>query len=336
MSLKRIIRILKRTLKEIILDLRNKDFRKIIHFLFFIPKQIILKYPKNISLEPINACNLKCEFCSSPPKLLKRNLQVLKLEEFKAIINNIKDITHYLWLFLAGDPFLNPNFPQMIACATKNNLHVTTSTNALLINKEKAGQIVKAGLDCLIVSFDGATKKSYETMRRGGDFEKLLKNINFILEEKRRQHKVKPEILLQFLVSKINQHEKRSFIKIANGLGVNYCFKTFGVPTWIYDKNFCEKLANKYLPDESSRYDKNKKIKRSKNCVNNERSFILSNGDIAICCYDLNAQFKIGNAIKENFKDIWQNKKYKKIRQAMTKRQLKICQTCGETDNLYE
>ena len=336
MTIKRLKRIAKRTLKEIKLDFKNGDYKKFIHFLAFVPRQIFLGYPKNISIEPINTCNLKCEFCSSPPKLLKRDLRALKLEEFKKIIDNVKDITHYIWLFLAGDPFLNPEFPQMVNYATKNNLHTTTSTNAQLINKEKAKEIVEAGLDCLIISFDGATKESYETMRRGGDFETLLNNINYILEEKKRQKKVKPEILLQFLVSKINQHEKNEFVEIAKNLGVNYCFKTFGVPSWVYDKDFCDKLSDKYLPDESGRYDNNKKLKRSKICANSERSFILSNGDISICCYDLDGQFKIGNAISDNFLELWKSDKYSKIRNSMTKRNLKICETCGETDELYE
>jgi MoaA/NifB/PqqE/SkfB family radical SAM enzyme len=72
------------------------------------------------------------------------------LEEFKKSIDSIKDVTHFLWLFLAGEPFLNPHFCEMVAYATKNNLHTTTSSNALLIDKQKAQDIVKAGLDNLI------------------------------------------------------------------------------------------------------------------------------------------------------------------------------------------
>jgi len=335
MAFKRINRLIKRTLGELSLDYKNKDYKKIIHFFYFLPKQLLLKYPRNISIEPINTCNLECEFCSSPPKLLKRDLKAFNLDEFKKTIDEIKDVTHYLWLFLAGEPFLNPHFCDMVAYATKNNLHTTTSSNALLIDKEKARKIVEAGLDNLIISFDGASKETYEQMRLGGNFEKLQENIKFILKEKKKQGKLKPKIQLQFLVSKINQHEKEEFIKIAKGFGVDYCFKTLGVPTWVYDRNFCQELSNKYLSEKTGRYQSGK-LKRNIKCSNAERSVILANGKISICCYDLNGEFNIGDVNSKSFLNIWQNKRYKKIRKLMEERKLPICKTCGETTELYE
>ena len=336
MSLCRLYKITKRITGEIILDLRNGDFNKIVHLIGFLPKQLFLKYPKNISIEPTNVCNLHCEFCSSPPKLLKRKPRFLKLDEFKKIIDNIKNITHYLWLFLAGEPFLNLDFPKMIAYATKNNLHTTTSSNGLIIDQKKACQIVEAGLDRLIISFDGATKNTYEQMRQGGNFEKLLENINFILQEKKRQKKVKPEILLQFLVSKINQHEKEKFKKLAQKLKINFCFKTFAVPTWIYSEEFCRKLEKKYLPENEGRYDKKRKLIQSSKCTNDQRSVILSDGTICICCYDLNGQYKMGNAFSDDFLDVWQSKRYQQVRKLMKARKLPLCKICGETEKLYE
>jgi radical SAM protein with 4Fe4S-binding SPASM domain len=172
-------------------------------------------------------------------------------------------------------------------------------------------------------------------MRVGGNFETLKENINFILEEKIKQGKLKPKIELQFLVSKINENEKDEFKKIAKDLGLNYCFKTLGIPTWVYDKEFCRKLSDKYLTDTTSRY-KSGKLKRNVKCSNAERSVILANGKISICCYDLNGEFNIGDIKKNSFAEIWNNKRYKKIRRLMAERKLPICKTCGETTDLYE
>lgn len=335
MKLKRLYKIIKRVANEIVLDLKSKDYAKTIHFISFLPKQIFLKYPKNISIEPINACNLRCEFCSSPPKLLRRPQKSLSFSEFKKIIDDIKNVTHYLWLFLAGEPFLNHDFPKMVAYASKNHLHTTTSSNAQILDQEKAREIVKAGLDCLIISFDGATKETYEQMRLGGNFEKLLTNINFILQEKKRQKKLKPEIQLQFLVSKINAREKERFIELAKKLGVKYCVKTFAVPTWVYQKEKCQTLAQKYLPSEG-RYNTENELKRDVVCANRERSFILSDGTICICCYDLNGQYKMGNISSEKFLDVWKSKKYINVRKLMAQRKLPLCKICGETNELYE
>jgi MoaA/NifB/PqqE/SkfB family radical SAM enzyme len=50
-------------------------------------------------------------------------------------------------------------------------------TNATLL-RESAGQaILDTGLDSLVVSIDGATRSTYERIRRGASFDAVLRNI---------------------------------------------------------------------------------------------------------------------------------------------------------------
>lgn len=335
MSLKYLFRVTKKVWLEIILDLKAKDFAKFFHFVKSFFKQIFLGYPRTITIEPINICNLYCEFCSSPPALIERPQRAMSLKEFKIIIDNIKKATHSLWLFLAGEPFLNKDFVKMIAYANKANLHLTTSTNANLIDRKTSRELLSSGLDRLIISLDAASPKTYQKMRRGGDFEKVIKNIKFLIKEKIRQKKVKPKIELQFLRTKINQSEQEKFIKLAKSLKVNYCIKSLGIPRWILDEKKCQQIEQKYLPlSGKKRYDENKRLKRYKNCVNAKRSVILSDGTICICCYDIKGKYKLGNAMKDDFLSLWKSKKYRKIRKLMAKRALPLCKICGETSEL--
>lgn len=335
MTIKIFKRVTKRYLNEIKLDYKNKNFGKIYHSFKILPKQIFLNYPRNISIEPINVCNLNCDFCSSPPDLIERPRRAMTLNEFKQTIDKIKNHTHHIWLFLAGEPFLNPHFPEMVSYANRNNLHTTTSSNANLIDESTAEKIVASGLDKLIVSLDGADNEIYQKMRRGGDFYKVINAINFINNEKTNQKKLKPQIELQFIFSKINQHQKDIFKEIARDLKVDYAIKSLGIPSWILSRKQSDNLAAEYLPDSGkSRYDNQNILKRDFACSNVQRSFILADGTVCICCYDIKGKYKMGNIFKQNFNDIWNSKRYKSTRKLMKKRMLPLCKVCGETNEL--
>lgn len=335
MKLKKIKRVSKRYLKEMLLDLRNNDYGQFFHLIKTFPLQFTHRYPRNISIEPINACNLHCDFCSSPPDLIERPKCAMSLAEFEQAIDKIKNYTHHIWLFLAGEPFLNPKFPEMVAYASKNNLHTTTSSNANLINKDVARRIVVSGLDKLIISLDGTDNETYQKMRKGGDYRKVIDAVKYVNEEKQKQGKLKPIIELQFINAKFNQHQRDEFEKISRELGVDYEIKSLGIPSWILNKEQSDKIAQEYLPDSGKkRYDDQNNLKRDFACNNVQRSFILADGTVCICCYDIKGKYKMGNIFEQDFLDIWKSKRYVSTRQLMKKRKLPLCKVCGETNEL--
>lgn len=326
---------MKKTSKECFFYLKNKEFAKLVHFLLFLPKYFFLGYPKTVTIEPVNTCNLHCEFCSSPPRLLERPLRSMTLGEFKKIIDDIKHTTHYLWLFLAGEPLVNQDFAKMVAYANKNHLDTTTSTNANLLFKKTADELLLAGIDRLIISLDGISKNTYEKMRRGGNHETVMENISYLISKKKSLKKIKPLIEIQFIETKVNQHEKEDFKKFAKELGVSHAIKSLGVPTWIFDQELSKTIKEKYLPKKGKiRYGADLKLKRLVKCQNVNRSVILSDGTICVCCYDVKGKYKLGNAFEENFSNVWKSEKYQKVRGLMAKRKLPLCKVCGESYEL--
>lgn len=58
---------------------------------------------------------------------------------------------------------------------------------------------------------------------------------------------------------------------------------------------------------------------------------IQVNGDIVLRCRDPHGKIILGNVFKENIYDIWNNEKYRKLREAVTtkQRELELCRLCS-------
>ncbi|HPK41759.1 MAG TPA: SPASM domain-containing protein, partial [Candidatus Cloacimonadota bacterium] len=55
-------------------------------------------------------------------------------------------------------------------------------------------------------------------------------------------------------------------------------------------------------------------------------------GEVAVCCFDKDNDFKIGNIQQQSFKNLWHGKEYNKFRRQILKDRAKIdmCKNCGE------
>jgi radical SAM protein with 4Fe4S-binding SPASM domain len=95
--------------------------------------------------------------------------------------------------------------------------------------------------------------------------------------------------------------------------------------------------AQKFLPSFSfSRYkvkDKEIVLKFKPGfCSWLRQSVILWNGDVVPCCYDMEGQLVIGNALKDGgFMKIWRSDKYKKYRRNIIRRKITLCRNCSRT-----
>jgi len=335
-------RVADRTSREMALNVQTGEFGKITHLISSLFKHFTTGAPYNVTIEPVNMCNLRCEFCSTPPWVMKRQKKCITMAEYEKLVNELKNFNHYLWLYLGGEPFLNPHFSKMVAFASKNNMHVATSTNATLFKPEWIKEIVSAKMDHMIISLDGATKETYEKMRINGKFEKTIENIKMLTGEKKRQYSVKPFVELQMIVSKINQHEVEEFKVLGKQLGVDkVVFKSIAIPTWLYDEKESQALKEKYFPKFGKiRYSKEEptigemRVKQFGKCPFAKRSIIFADGTVSMCCYDLDGKYSFGNAIKDGFKKVWESEKYTKSRPLIANRSFELCKTCAQTSDL--
>jgi len=321
-------------------DISTGNFSKPIHFLKSIFKNKFLGYPRVAMIETCNFCNLKCPTCTTPHDKIKRERKMMTLEQYKKIIDNIKDSVHNVLLYFSNEPLIHPQVAEMVAYAHKNNLYTMISTNATFLDEKMARSLYDANLDEILLCFDGMKKETMEPFRLGADFNTVYKNIKNFCQMKKDLGKKKPYIEMQFILTKLNQNEVGDVKKFAKDLGVDRLhIKSFALSEYAYSKKEIKDLMEKFFPTKSEyqkkiRYkkeeDKLSRKEQKKVCgfVDND-TVILADGRVAMCCYDINGQYIYGNVLDKKLKKLWKEPDVVKKRKMAKNRKYLLCKICA-------
>ena len=122
-------------------------------------------YPVSVSFEPTTSCNLRCPECPSGLRQFTRPTGMLQKDFFRDTIDDIYRELLYLIFYFQGEPYLNPDFLEMVKYASSKGIYTATSTNAHYLNDGNAKRTVESGLDRLIISIDGTTQDVYKQYR---------------------------------------------------------------------------------------------------------------------------------------------------------------------------
>jgi MoaA/NifB/PqqE/SkfB family radical SAM enzyme len=178
-------------------------------------------YPRNIEIEVTTRCNKRCVICEHTwwhePSV------DLTFDEFKRLV----DQSPLRWVNLTGegDAFLNNDYLRMIEYLKRRGTSVYLVDSMDLVTSEVSRELVKLGADGIYISMDASTKATYESIKVGCNFDKVLENIQGLLEVKRRLKSPLPELCFRFAVTKTNVHEMPDFVRLVRALGTR---KDFG------------------------------------------------------------------------------------------------------------
>ena len=275
--------------------------------------------PKKLAIDPTNHCDLKCPLCPTGlgDKTVDRGL--MKLEQFKPVIDRLGKWLQSVDMYSWGEPLLNKSFVDMIRySATENKIRTITSLHLNNMTDEQVEGFVNSGLDKLIVSVDGATQEIYEKYRVGGNIDKVFDNMRRLVAA-RKKYNSKLCVVWNFLVMKQNEHEMDMARQIAKEIGVEITFSI--MRTNLKDdilqnvKNNIEKDAQ-WIPEnpDYNPYDLGQKKRKNpiKFCKRPwMETFVNWNGDVFPCgCVVTESKYSMGNVFEKDFEDIWNGDKY--------------------------
>jgi MoaA/NifB/PqqE/SkfB family radical SAM enzyme len=187
---------------------------------------MIVASPKYVQMEPVGQCNLRCQMCPiqfrmdgppyGPPAFMKYDV-------FTRLIDQMPELEH-LHLQGLGEPMMHPRFADMVAYAVRRGVRVTTNSNLTLLNPLRAERCVTSGLDCIHVSIDGATSETYERIRVRAHLERVLHNVELLLDARRRLESDHPRLRMVVVIMRQNLHELPDLVRLAKRYSMDSVF----------------------------------------------------------------------------------------------------------------
>jgi radical SAM protein with 4Fe4S-binding SPASM domain len=176
--------------------------------------------PTEIQVEVTGACNLACRMClvRYRPKLGKGE-GAMCFHTFKAIVDELPALEKVTLQGL-GEPLLAPDLFRMIEYAAGRGIRMGFNTNGTFLTQERSEQLIRAGLDWLHVSLDGATAVTYEDIRHGSAFDVVRTNVIALVKTKQRLDAELPRLQLVFVAMRRNIRELPQLVGLASEWGV--------------------------------------------------------------------------------------------------------------------
>lgn len=278
-------------------------------------------------IEINNSCNINCVMCDT--KSSTRPKKLMKLDLFEQSVKKLKsDNIDTVGLHTIGDPLANPRLPEIFKILRKYKMKTSISTNGLLLDKHL--DTILSNFDIcpdIRFSIDGATKKTYEKIRLGANWDILIKNLELAKKE------LAPKgfrISTNMTMTKENIGELGEFIVFFR----NY----FKYPHYNIQLNFMNSLSpsNKYFINNnviSEHTHSNKFCKYVAHAI----PYVLVDGDISMCCRDYDGSLIMDKLKESSILDSFNNKKFTDLQkfhegQEISSANYKLCSDCYEVD----
>jgi len=288
-------------------------------------------YPSYIEVEVTTRCGLRCVMCehtywNEPPR-------DMNFDQFTKIIDQFPNLK---WIGLTGigESFLNKDFMEMLRYVKNRNVFVEFYDNFFYIKKEMVQQLIDMEIDRIFISLDAATKKTYEQIRPGSDFNTVLEHISNLFQIKKEYKKDFPVISFHFIVTADNIQEIPDYIDLVKKLSEGEADIQFSRLLHEYpevERMFIEIpdpiIANseKLAAEKGIRINWNLDVPSGKPmmpmCVEWVMPFIFVTGHVIPCCSGNEANNReyqkkcsLGNIFETDFKTIWRGEKYQKLR----------------------
>lgn len=296
-------------------------------------RRIDTRYPQALQVEPYGGCNIRCTMCFQGRMRLPGGDRLMPMERFCRVVDDVSPVTPVLYLYWRGEPLIHPEIVAMVRYAKSKDMYVFISTNATTLGARLADDLIDAELDFLLVGFDGTKKESYEAMRRGARFDEVRRNVQQLATIRTRRRARLPHICLQFIVSSVNVHELREMRRECIAVGADsYTEKTLDLYENFENEKIRKSLRPLFVEGALSKYEKARNFeydRPSLDCVMAKRMVVRADGQLSLCCYDMDGRFPIGSVDKGNALELWKASFYTHLRRQGTARRTSLCTNCG-------
>jgi len=268
-------------------------------------------FPAVVRVETTNACNARCVIC--PHKQMARPVRQMDDVLYTRIVDECA--SHRcaeIHLHNFGEPLLDKHLEDRVRYAKEKGIaKVKIFSNGSLISPERARRLIEAGLDEIKISFDGATREEFESIRRPLKFESVVGNVERLVAIRNELHSP-----MKIGVACCSTSDRQATMQALAALVDDFSFGK--IHNW----------ASEGQPAGRS--------KIRKPCSRLWRTFtVLASGEVALCCLDYDGQFLLGRLDPSTtIRDVFDSQRYREVRRRhreARQAEIALCARCSKS-----
>ena len=294
----------------------NSRFRKIqrniaFWYSYYLKLEKLSYPPLVLNLEPTNLCNLRCPFCpvaldNIDPKI-ERGLMSQAI--FESILPEIAKIQPLIAINMGGESTLYPDLPERIRQLVNLGCYVFLDTNATKLTPDLSRKLIKSGLSEIVFCIDGeGDADSYEQMRVLADFESTISNVQEFLRLKKELGTSTPKTVIK----NIRYWKEGKQLTFPTKL-ISYFSDA---PPDFYRSSWADYWPGQHHENVEKTYEVEPfQEDRYSACTNLWKKMAISwDGNVYICCLDLDRTTLIGNVAAQGIMEIWNSQEMQNLR----------------------
>jgi len=292
--------------------------------------------PYHIILETTTKCNLECRTCMRSKQDWGIYESNMPFDLYYSLISDLKYPTRFVSFVGMGEQLLNPQIFRMMNVAKQKGFEVSLTDNFTLVDKEVAHTLIRSQIDYLYASFDSVSKRKFEKIRVGANFEDVVNNIRQFVEAKKQVNAKKPEVFFKSTISRDNFSEIPDLIRLAEDLGLDgidfskehsYCQDNVNDPSFYLDPKSLPLTKMRLILCEMSKIYP---------CQALAGCFVTFDGKVLPCDHVMQllprsefSRFHVGDVERNTVAEIWRSEKYRRIRRGLASGEwLPFCEKC--------
>jgi MoaA/NifB/PqqE/SkfB family radical SAM enzyme len=132
----------------------------------------------------------------------------------------------------SAEPLIHPDFCELLEATRSHRVpRVSLQTNLLALSPARAEAVVAAGVHTIAVSVDGTCRETYEKIRRGASWDRLLSRLELLRAARAASGSRWPRLRITFAWMRSNRHELATLPAFAAAHGASELDVRFVVPT---------------------------------------------------------------------------------------------------------
>lgn len=295
-----------------------------------------MKFPLIVTVEPTNACQNKCLYCSR--QLMDRKIGFMSLDTMDAIARECGVHRAAIRHGGFGEPLLHPKIVELCASCKRHGVLTTIFSNCNLLTEDMMKAFIDMGLDEIRFSSSGVTPEEHNAIRKNSnysqDFDQKIRMAHRIKESMGAE---KPFFTLYTNVVDYNDESFKDSLEA-------YKDKYLGLVDKI-DIDLTMFSRVKDLEHVKELYKRQTVVEKHKSCVTLFLKLIVHwNGDVFACdrAYDYEPQYYLGTLGKNSFslEEGYKSSRMEELRRnmsfAMNHDKFPLCKDCYTNTTKWE